>query len=89
MEKQNKRKTWGPVPRYMGVVTKYNSEEGYGFIQGYEDGGSYFYHVSQFVDDVPERGMVVEFALYENKKTGKLCCSNCLVVESPERRKRR
>lgn len=89
MDGQNKKRTWKPVPRYMGVVRSYNREKGFGFIESYEDGESYFYHDSQFVDDVPERGMVVEFALYENKKTGKLYCSNCLVVEYLERRKQR
>ena len=89
MEQQNKKKIWKPAPRYMGVVASYNRDKGFGFIQSYEDGESYFYHISQFVDDVPERGMVVEFSIFENKKDGKKYCKNCLVVEYPERRKHR
>ena len=76
-------------PRYMGVIRSFNHDRGFGFVQSYEDGQSYFCHISQFVDDVPERGMVVEFAIYTNKETGKQCCSNCLVVEVPERHRRR
>lgn len=53
-----------------------------------DDGESYFCHISQFRDDVPERGMVIEFALHTNKD-GKQCCSNCLVVEAPEKRRNR
>lgn len=89
MEEQNRKKPWKPAPRYMGVVMSYNKDKGFGFIQSYEDGESYFFHISQFVDDVPERGMVVEFSILENKKDGKKSCKNCLVVECPERRGRR
>lgn len=89
MNEQGKKRTWKQRPRYMGVVTSFNREKGYGFIQSDHDGESYFFHISQFVDDVPERGMVVEFSILENKKDGKKSCKNCLVVECPERRGRR
>lgn len=75
-------------PRYMGVIRSFNHDRGFGFVQSYDDGQSYFCHISQFVDDVPERGMVVEFGLHTNKE-GKQCCSRCLVVETPERRRNR
>lgn len=86
--KQNNKK-WERPQRYMGVIRSYNPEKGFGFIRCYDDGESYFFHVSQFVDDVPERGMVVEFQIHTNKETGKQCCSRCLVVEVPERRRTR
>lgn len=91
-ENVKKKRTWKPrpvMPKFMGVVTSWDKYKKYGFIRCYEDGESYFCHISQFKDDVPERGMVVEFAIYTNKETGKQCCSNCLVVEVPERHRRR
>ena len=86
---ENKKKKWERPPRYMGVIRSFNLQRGFGFVQCYDDGESYFCHISQFKDDVPERGMVIEFAIYENPKTGKKCCSNCLVVEVPEKRRNR
>lgn len=88
MNEQGKKRTWKQRPRYMGVVTSFNREKGYGFIQSDYDGESYFFHISQFVDDVPERGMVVNFMIYTNKETGKQYCSNCLVVEYPPDKRR-
>lgn len=85
---ENKKKKWERPPRYMGVIRSFNLQRGFGFVQCYDDGESYFCHISQFKDDVPERGMVVEFALHTNKD-GKQCCSNCLVVEAPEKRRNR
>lgn len=85
---ENSKKKWERPPRYMGVIRSFNHDRGFGFVQSYEDGQSYFCHISQFKDDVPKRGMVVEFAIHTNKE-GKQCCSNCLVVEVPERHRRR
>ena len=89
MDEQGKKKAWKPRQRYMGKIISFNSEKRYGFIQSDHDGESYFFHISQFVDDVPERGMIVNFMLYTNKETGKQYCSNCLVVEYPPDRGRR
>ena len=88
MDGQGKKKTWKPRPRYMGKIMSFNRNKGYGFIESDHDEESYFFHISQFVDDVPERGMIVNFMLNTNKETGKQYCSNCLVVEYPPVRKR-
>ena len=88
MEEQNKKKTWKPRPRYMGKITKFYRDKGYGFIVSDYDGESYFFHISQFVDDLPERGMIVNFMINTNKETGKQYCSNCLVVEYPPDKRR-
>lgn len=88
MDGQGKKKAWKPKPHYMGKVKSFNRNKGYGFIEGDHDGEDYFFHMSQFVDDVPERGMVVDFILNTNKETGKQYCTNCLVVEYPPGRKK-
>lgn len=88
MEEQNKKKTWKPRSRYMGRIMSFNRDKGYGFIVSDYDGESYFFHMSQFVDDVPERGMIVNFMINTNKETGKQYCTNCLVVEYPPDKRR-
>lgn len=85
--KENKNKKSERSPRYMGVIRRFNMERGFGFVRCYDDGEDYFFHISQFKDDIPERGMVIEFVIHTNND-GKKCCSNCLVVEAPERKRR-
>lgn len=86
---RNNKKKWVRPPRYMGIIRSFDYDLGYGFVKCYDDGNSYFCHITQFRDDVPEKGMVIEFAIHTNEETGKKCCSNCLVVEYPKEKKRR
>ena len=58
-KKKTKKKKWERPPRYMGVIRRFNLQRGFGFVQCFEDGESYFCHISQFKDDIPERGMVI------------------------------
>lgn len=45
MDEHGKKKTWKPRPRYMGKITKFYRDKGYGFIVSDYDGESYFFHI--------------------------------------------
>ena len=63
------KKKWKPRPRYMGKVIRWNKDRKFGFIRCFEDGESYFAHVSQLTDDYELiRGSVVEFEIWTNKQ---------------------
>lgn len=48
-----------------GVITKYNSERGFGFIKDYSDGVNVFFHISKVKNrpehTEPTRGLHVKF----------------------------
>lgn len=73
-----------------GIVTKYDSKRGFGFIKSKVDRRSYFVHVSQIQDRTLERGYLVEFDVGISKKTGKEQAENVIVIEvSVDRNKQR
>lgn len=45
----------------LGRVTNYNKERGFGFIRSFDNGETYFCHVSNIDDGILERGYVVNF----------------------------
>ena len=68
--------------REWGVITRFDTTKGYGFIKSKKDGASYFVHKSQC------RRYLVEFSVGINKKTGKEQAENIIVIETPPYRKR-
>jgi cold shock CspA family protein len=70
-----------------GTVTKYFRDKGYGFIRG-DDGESYFIHRSKLDGEYIERGYYVSFRKYRNAKSD-TNAKDVIVVEAPERRKRK
>lgn len=80
------KKKWKPRPRYMGVVTGWNKNKGYGFILCYENEKTYFAHHSQLTDDYElVRGSIVEFEIWQSKqKPDEYYAAKILVCEVPE-----
>jgi len=65
-------KKWNPRPRVMGRVINWNRDRKFGFICCFDDGQSYFAHVSQLKDDYELlRGSIVEFEIWIDKKRSK------------------
>lgn len=69
-----------------GTVTKWFDNKGYGFIRG-ADGKDYFIHRSKLDGEYIERGYYVSFRTFQGEKGDK--AKNVIVVEAPERRKRK
>lgn len=80
------KKKWKPRPRYMGKVIRWNKDRKFGFIRCFEDGESYFAHVSQLTDDYELiRGSIVEFEIWTNKQEPDIkYAAKILVCEVPE-----
>lgn len=90
MAEKNKKK-WQPRPKYMGVVTGYDRQKKYGFIQCYEDGQSYFVHRTALKNDRELiKGSVVEFEIWTDEENpDKKFAAMVLVCEVPEERHNR
>lgn len=86
-EKKNYRKSWVDYPRVMGKVIKWNGTKGFGFIKCFEDGQSYFAHVSQCEDGRLFLGSIVEFGIGTDKQDpDKHFAMHVQTVEVPEKR---
>lgn len=70
-----------------GTVTKWFDDRGYGFIRG-DNGEDYFLHKSKLNGEYAEHGYYVAFRAFTNARSGH-SAKDIVVVEIPERRKRR
>lgn len=82
MDKTKKRN-----PRFMGVVTKWNTERGFGFIRSFEDNKQYYVNIRAIGDEEELiRGSIVDFEIWsarddEDRKFE----AKVIVIELPER----
>lgn len=86
----NKRNNRESRPRFMGYVTNWNSEKGYGFIRCYEDGESY-YCSQKVINGEPylRKGTIVSVFIGHGKdreENPSTYIADLLVVEVPEER---
>lgn len=90
-QETNKMRKWKPRPRYMGMVTNWIKEKGFGFIQCFDDGKSYFAHSKQLTDDYELiRGSIVEFEKWRRTENpDEYFAAKILVCEVPETNKKR
>lgn len=86
----NTENKWKPRPRYMGVVSNWESNRKFGFIKCKEDGKSYFAHIGQLTDDYELiKGSIVEFEICTSKKEpDRQFAAKILVCEVPEEKSR-
>lgn len=66
----------------LGRVTNYNKERGFGFIRSFENGETYFCHVSNIDDGTLERGYVVNFNPRIDAEKDRRYATNVQVVDS-------
>ena len=73
-------------PRYMGRVTRWDRKRKFGFVKCFEDGQSYFIHLSQCKEEgILYPGSIVEFEIWTDKKDeNKKFAANLLVCEVPD-----
>lgn len=90
-ETTKKKKVWKPRPRYMGKVISWDNDRKFGFIECYEDGKSYFAHITQLTDDYELiRGSLVEFEIWQSKQEpDKYYAAKILICEVPEKNRKR
>ncbi|MCM1049640.1 MAG: cold shock domain-containing protein [Clostridiales bacterium] len=70
-----------------GVVTKYYSDKGYGYIKGDSDEQIYFLHKKDLNDEYIEAGYHVYFKNFKTKKR-KYNAAILFVIEAPERERK-
>ena len=83
---RRKKRDYVSEHRMMGKIYKYNKEKGFGFVRCFDDGKSYFFHAREFMDDTPENGMTIEFAVvkdFDRENNEREKCVDCLVVNYP------
>lgn len=51
-----------------GIVKVYNSAKGYGFINSDEHADEIFFHVTEYIDNEPNVGQIVEFTVNKSSK---------------------
>ena len=81
MDRKKKRN-----PRFMGVVTKWNTERGFGFIRSFEDDKQYYVNIRSIGEEEELiRGSIVEFEIwFVRDEEDKKFAAKVMVVELPE-----
>jgi cold shock CspA family protein len=74
--------------RHIGIVSGWNNDKQYGFVNSMNDGVRYFLHRSRIDQDVCD-GSVVEFEIWNDKEDqDKVFAAKVIVIEMPEKRHR-
>lgn len=72
--------------RHIGIVSGWNKEKQFGFVESMNDGVSYFIHRARLDQDVCD-GAVIEFEIWHDKKDyEKVFAAKAIVIELPEGR---
>lgn len=71
--------------RHIGIVSGWNRDKQYGFVNSMNNGVSYFLHRSKLDQDVCN-GAVVEFEIWNDKEDkDKVFAAKAIVIEMPEK----
>lgn len=85
MENNQKKNKKTSIPRHMGKVTRWDNKRKFGFVRCFDDGVSYFIHVSQCSEEgILYPGSTVEFEIWTDKTdTEQKFAAKLLVCEAP------